>query len=60
MPIRQGRTSVASRTATLEVGAKAPDFELAGHRDGEKVRLSSFQGKKHVVIAFYPLDWTGV
>jgi len=55
-----GTTSVADRTATLEVGDQAPDFELPGHRGGEKFKLSDLRGKKHAVIVFYPLDWTPV
>jgi peroxiredoxin len=55
-----GRTSVADKTQTLAVGDQAPDFELPSHRGDEKVRLSSFRGKKNVVIVFYPLDWTPV
>jgi peroxiredoxin len=55
-----GRTSVADKTQTLKVGDEAPDFELTGHRGGEKVKLSDFRGKKNVVIVFYPLDWTPV
>ena len=54
-----GRTSVADRSQTLQVGDTAPDFELPGHR-GEKFRLSDLKGKKNVVIVFYPLDWTPV
>lgn len=55
-----GRTSMAERTKTLAVGDPAPDFELTGHRNKEKVRLSDFRGKKNVVLVFYPLDWTPV
>jgi peroxiredoxin len=45
----------------LKVGDDAPDFELPSHLDKDKkVRLSDFQGKDNVVIAFYPLDWTPV
>ena len=55
-----GRTSVASKTPTLNVGDQAPDFELPGHRDNEKFRLSDYRGKKNVVLVFYPLDWTPV
>ena len=40
------------------VGAKAPDFSLPVSRD-EKVSLSDYLGKKNVVLAFYPLDFTG-
>jgi peroxiredoxin len=43
--------------ATPNVGDKAPDFELDS-TSGEKVRLSSFKGKKSVLLAFYPLDFT--
>lgn len=37
---------------TLSVGAKAPAFTLENQR-GEKVRLSSFKGRK-VLVYFYP------
>jgi len=60
MTISKGRTSKASRTSTLQVGDRAPDFTLPGHRNGETVRLNDFKGKKNVVVAFYPLDWTPV
>jgi peroxiredoxin len=44
----------------LKVGETAPDFELPTHVEkGKKVKLSDLRGK-NVVIAFYPLDWTGV
>ncbi len=46
----------------LKVGDKAPDFEVpavVGDRK-EKFKLSDYRGKKHVVLAFYPLDWTPV
>ena len=60
MAVAVGRTSVADRTRTLKVGDPAPDFELPGHRDTEKFRLSSMRGNKNVVLVFYPLDWTAV
>ena len=40
----------------LEIGMKAPDFELF-NQNGEAVRLSDFLGKK-VVLYFYPRDNT--
>jgi len=43
----------------LTIGDAAPDFELDSHL-GRKVRLLSFRGRKHVVIAFHPLAWTPV
>ena len=60
MAVAVGRTSIADRTKTLKVGDLAPDFELPGHRGGEKFRLSSLRGQKNVVLVFYPLDWTPV
>jgi peroxiredoxin (alkyl hydroperoxide reductase subunit C) len=44
---------------SVQVGTTAPDFELASHRGGA-VRLSSFRGRKNVVIAFHPLAFTPV
>ncbi len=43
----------------LKVGDEAPDFELDS-TDGTKVRLSDFRGKQHVLLSFYPLDFTPV
>ena len=45
--------------AEIKVGDKAPDFTLED-QDKNAVTLSSFQGKKNVVLAFYPLDWSPV
>jgi peroxiredoxin len=46
----------------LQVGDVAPDFSVQGVKGVEKVKftLSDYRGKKNVVIAFYPLDWTPV
>ncbi len=44
----------------LSVGEAAPDFELpavTGKRR-HQFKLSEFRDQKHVVIAFYPLDWS--
>ena len=35
----------------VEVGDKAPDFELPSHND-RKVKLSDFRGKKVLLIQF--------
>ena len=43
---------------SLEIGQAAPDFTL-NNQFGEKVTLSSFQGKKNVVVVFYPYSFTG-
>jgi len=43
--------------AAVEVGDKAPDFELPSTQGG-KLKLSSFQGVKSVLIEFYVLDFT--
>ena len=43
----------------VEVGAQAPDFELADQH-GTPVRLSSFRGQANVVLVFYPLAFSGV
>jgi hypothetical protein len=54
----------APRT-TLKVGDKAPDFSLPSTimaEDGRSVvryKLSDFQKKKNVVLAFYVLAFTG-
>lgn len=42
----------------LEVGQPAPDF-IAVDQDGERYQLSQFKGKRSVVLAFYPKDFTG-
>jgi len=43
----------------FKVGDTAPDFTLLD-QNRKEVKLSDFRGKKNVVIAFYPLDWTPV
>ena len=43
----------------LSAGTTAPDFELRSHT-GQTVKLSSFKGKKQVVVAFHPLAFTPV
>jgi len=41
----------------VEVGDKAPDFELPSTQGG-KLKLSGFRGAKAVLIEFYVLDFT--
>jgi peroxiredoxin len=43
---------------TLSIGTAAPDFEL-NDQNGNKVSLSSFKGKKNVVLLFIPFAFTG-
>ncbi|UCE13265.1 MAG: redoxin domain-containing protein [Candidatus Heimdallarchaeota archaeon] len=43
----------------LKVGEEAPDFTLPA-QDGKKIRLSDYRGKKNVMLAFYPQDFTPV
>lgn len=45
--------------AEPNVGEKAPDFSLRS-TSGEMVSLSQFRGHKNVLIAFFPLAFTGV
>ena len=46
-------------TNELKVGEEAPEFTLPSHLDSE-ITLSSYKGKKNVVLAFYPLAFTPV
>src|SRR6202167_1797745 len=47
------------RFMAVEVGEQAPDFELKDQH-GTPVKLSSFAGRKNVVLVFYPLAFSGV
>lgn len=48
----------------IDIGTEAPDFELPSNeltpegKPGKKIKLSDFRGKKNVVLAFYPLDFS--
>ena len=44
---------------TLEIGKPAPDFSLVSQH-GETIQLSSFKGKKKVVVLFYPFAFSGI
>jgi peroxiredoxin len=41
------------------IGSLAPDFSLRS-TSGQEVTLSSFRGRQHVLIAFFPLAFTRV
>jgi len=43
--------------SAIQVGDRAPDFELQA-ANGQTVRLSDFQGRKNVVLYFYPASET--
>lgn len=43
----------------LKVGDAAPDFTLPTHNEGE-LNLAWYQGRKNVILAFYPGDFTPV
>lgn len=44
---------------TLKPGDMAPDFTLPTHNEGE-LNLAWYRGRKNVVLAFYPADFTPV
>jgi peroxiredoxin len=48
--------SITSLATALDVGEKAPDFELESTKGG-KLKLSSLKGK-NVLINFYVLDFS--
>lgn len=44
---------------SLKINDYAPDFTLPTHNEGE-LNLKWYNGRKNVVLAFYPGDWTPV
>jgi len=50
-------TGAAVQAAELGVGDKAPDFKLVAS-DGKTYKLSSYKGKKAVVLAWFPKAFT--
>ena len=50
-------TAGAAQAGDLAVGAKAPDFALAGS-DGREHRLAEYVGKQGVVLAWFPKAFT--
>ncbi len=51
--------ALPGRSVAVEVGEKAPDFELPSTTGG-KIRLSDFAGKKNVILEFHVLDFAPV
>ncbi|MCP3981799.1 MAG: redoxin domain-containing protein [bacterium] len=41
----------------IAVGDKAPEFKLNDHFDRE-ISLEQFRGRRHVMLLYYPLDFT--
>lgn len=41
----------------ISEGTQAPGFKLHDHL-GRTISLSGFKGKRHVMLLFYPLDFT--
>ncbi len=54
-----GGLGLAGGAGAVEVGDKAPDFTLKS-TNGEKISLSQFKGKKHVLLEFYGADFSPV
>jgi peroxiredoxin (alkyl hydroperoxide reductase subunit C) len=41
----------------IQEGTQAPAFTLKDHF-GREISLERFRGERHVMLLFYPLDWT--
>jgi peroxiredoxin (alkyl hydroperoxide reductase subunit C) len=54
-----GHLKAVDSTLKVKIGQPAPDFTLPSV-SGEKISLSQYRGKKHVVISFVPAAWTPV
>jgi peroxiredoxin (alkyl hydroperoxide reductase subunit C) len=54
-----GQLKPVDSTLKVKIGEAAPDFTLPSVF-GEKISLSQYRGKKHVVISFVPAAWTPV
>lgn len=50
---------MSSTTAPVQAGSEAPDFSLPS-TSGETVTLSSFRGRQHVLLAFFPAAFSGI
>ena len=52
-----GQLKPVDSTLKVKIGEAAPDFTLPSVA-GDKISLSQYRGKKHVVISFVPAAWT--
>ena len=54
---------VSAQQDSLKIGDPAPDFTLPyATKDSvaeDDITLSSFFGKKNIILGFYPADWSG-
>ena len=57
LPFAARSQDAAIATTKLKVGDTAPDFTLPSNQQSS-VTLSSFRGKKNVILAFYVLAFT--
>jgi cytochrome oxidase Cu insertion factor (SCO1/SenC/PrrC family) len=53
---KDGAGLPATDLERVKIGDKAPDFTLE-NADGKKITLSSYRGKKDVVLVFYRGYW---
>jgi len=54
-----GGLGLAGGAWAVEVGDNAPDFTLKS-TNGDKISLSQFKGKMHVLLEFYGADFSPV
>lgn len=54
---RAHSSSHGETVSEINIGEPAPDFRLPVSGNKE-IGLSDFRGTRHVVLAFYPFDWS--
>ncbi|RMD80981.1 MAG: hypothetical protein D6815_12870 [Candidatus Dadabacteria bacterium] len=55
--VRPWRSPAARRKNMIAVGETAPAFSLKD-QFGREVSSEAFRNKHHLMLLFYPLDWT--